>query len=228
MHRRRDGDDAIAHRDRRHDERDEGEQRRFVRADDAHHAPRLVHRQRDEARARRMDRAVEFVGEAGVEERAADRRLDLAPRPRAAAAPVIARRRRANSSARALKVLGEVIEHLRAIVRRRRAPGRRLGRRLDGVADVLAVAEAGQPDLAAGRIERRRSCSRSRAAPACRRYRAWRCGRCRSISAAGAKPGRRASSGRRLRRLGLRFGSSAMRYSYKPSRPPSRPKPLSR
>ena len=68
------GDDAIAHRDRRHDQRDEGEQRRLVRADDAHDAPRLVHRQRDEARARRVHGAVELVGLAGVDRTA--RRID--------------------------------------------------------------------------------------------------------------------------------------------------------
>ena len=87
-----DGDDAVAHRDRRHDQRHEGEQRRFVGADDAHHAPGLVHRERDEAGARRVHRAVVFVGEAGVEESALDRGVDLAAAAREEAPVIVARR----------------------------------------------------------------------------------------------------------------------------------------
>ena len=43
--------DRIAHRNGRHDERDEAEQRRLIGADNAHDAPRLVHRDGDEAAA---------------------------------------------------------------------------------------------------------------------------------------------------------------------------------
>ena len=51
------------------------------------------------------------------------------------------------------KGFGEIVEHLRAVVRGRRAPAGRLRRRLDGIADVLAIAEAGQSDLAAFGVE---------------------------------------------------------------------------
>jgi hypothetical protein len=49
----------------------------------------------------------------------------------------------------------------------------------------------------------------------------------RSIAPEGLSPGE-ALSGAGFAELTLPFGSSAMRYSNKPSRPLSRPKPLSR
>ena len=94
MPRRRNGDHGIAHRDRRQDQRDEAEQRRLVRADDAHHAPRLVHRQRDEARLRRVHRAVVLVGEARVDRR----RAGPQPRPRRAPRARMRRSRRRRSA----------------------------------------------------------------------------------------------------------------------------------
>ena len=47
-----------------------------------------------------------------------------------------------------VEILGDVIEHLRAIVRRAPRSSAERRRRLDRVADVLAVAEPGLPDVA--------------------------------------------------------------------------------
>ena len=100
---------------------------------------------------RRMHRAVVLVGLGGVVEDAADRRLR--PPPLAALpTPVMAREARREFGGARRQVLGDVVEHLRAVVGGGRAPAAGLGRGLDGVADVLAVAEAGLADrLAAWR-----------------------------------------------------------------------------
>ena len=226
MRGRGNGDHAVAHRDRRQDERDEADQRRLVGADDSHHAPRLVHRQRDEARLGRVHRAVVLVGEARVIEGAPHGGLDFGAR--------LARRRAGLGDeplgeflGARFEVLGEIVEHLGAVVRRRRAPARRLARRLDGVAHVLAVARARRGRRLCPRDRAPRSSSRSRAAPACRRYRAWRCGRSRRRRApARGRAGRSAAALTAL--AGLVGAAGATRYSASPSRPPSRPKPLSR
>ena len=69
--------------------------------------------------------------------------------------------RPANSSRRAREILGDVVEDLRAIVRRRAGPARsRRPRRLDGVADVLAVALADLADLLAVRTVDRAAVAR--------------------------------------------------------------------
>ena len=110
---RRDRDDAIAHGDRRHDERDESEKRRFVRADDSHHAPRLVHRERHEARARRVNRAVELVGVSQ------HRRTRGGPKPRPRPRPRERRRRslRAGASRTRLRGRSGSRRHNRALAR---------------------------------------------------------------------------------------------------------------
>ena len=99
--------------------------------------------------------ALVFVGPGGEGEQALDGGVDLGRRLGLALAPVSSRRRSANSSRAGVEVLGEVVEDLRAVVRGGRAPSpARLARRLDGVADVLAVALADFADELA--VRRRR------------------------------------------------------------------------
>ena len=91
-----------------------------------------------------MDRAVVLVGEAGVEERP---RIEASTSAAAARqdTPVIALSRTGEFLGAGAEVLGDVIEDLSAVVCGRRAPGGRLGRGLDRVADVLAAAEGASP-----------------------------------------------------------------------------------
>ena len=92
---------------------------------------------------RRAHRAVVFVGEGGVEEQPADRGLDLR---RLRRAPVMALEPRGELGRAGGEVLGDVVEHLRAVVRRRAAPSRvALRGGLDRVADVLAIAHPAWP-----------------------------------------------------------------------------------
>ena len=178
MRSRGDGDHAVSHRDRRQHERNEADQRRLVGADDPHHAPRLVHRQRDEARLGRVHRAVVLVGEASVVERAPHGGLDFGAR--------LARSGAGLGDAAARRIPRRAIRGSR---RDSRAPGRGCAPsprpssppspppRPRCARPCGCRARRGRRLCLQGRAPRR--CSRSPAAPACRRCRAWRCGRSR-------------------------------------------------
>ena len=83
----------------------------LVRARDADHADRLVHRQRDAAQRHLMHLAVVLVGPRAVREQPLARTPRLPPRRRR---PVSALDARANSSRARREILGDVVEDLRA------------------------------------------------------------------------------------------------------------------
>ena len=147
-----------------------------------------------------MDRAVVLVGEAGIEEGAPDRRLDLG----LGGAPGRARH---NADAPGefvrpgAQVLGDVVENLRPVVRRRCPPATRPWLRPRPRCGCPCGCRAPR-----GRSRRpldrgRRNCSRNRAAPACRRHRVWRCGR--AVHAAARRRPRQRAERHGLRRIGL-------------------------
>src|SRR5689334_20359895 len=146
------GDHGIAHRDGGRDERDKAEQRALVGADQAYDADWLVRRQRHAAHRRGMNRAVVLVGPGAVGEEPLDARLHLARR---VIAPAASHAEYALSElfGAGRKVLCKVVENLRAQVSGSAGPAAGRVRRLDGVADVLAVALADLAEVVAARAE---------------------------------------------------------------------------
>ena len=186
-------------------------------------ADRLVHGERHAAQRRRVHRAVVLVGPGGVGEEPRDRGLDLAPG-----------RLGARRSCRAMRagelvgaggqVLGDVVEDLRASC----APWRRPSPRPACAASTalrmsLRLPSPTSPDHAGRRRRAPAGCSPSRAAPACRRCRAWRCGR---WPASGRRGVRRATaSARRLARAAwpaLRHAGLGTTRTALPARPRGR------
>src|SRR5262249_38422063 len=98
-----------------------------------------------------MHRAVVLVGPGGVGEQPLDRRLDL-PGRRLGALTGRSVQPPPELVGACAQVLGDIVENLGAIVRRLRGPAGARTRRLDGVADILAVAVANFADQVATRV----------------------------------------------------------------------------
>ncbi len=140
----------VAPRNRRGDQRHETQQRIVVRADDPDHADRFVGPNGHTAQRRFLHRPTEFVSPGRVSEQPRYRLLDLGFRRLSrtsghcfdALSELVDPRR---------KVLGDVVENLRAVKRRTRRPaisGPHPGdgvRGLDRIADVFAVSIADLP-----------------------------------------------------------------------------------
>ena len=147
----RNRDDGVAHRDRRGDEADEPEQRGLVRANDADRPYGLGQRERHVAQRCVVDRAIPFVGHRRIREQPLDAGGHLG----------LARHARHQGNAvgeftfACRQILGDEVQHLRAVVRRRVCPPRSRPGRLDRVADVLAVALSDIADARARGVEHR-------------------------------------------------------------------------
>src|SRR5579859_7038574 len=137
----------IAHRDCRGNKRDKAEQRVFIRAGHAYHADGFGQGQHRAAQWRAMHNPLVFVGPGRVTEQARYAGLHLAVRVSMARARLLDDAPREFVFARR-QVLGDVIENLRARMRRATGPATRRVSRLNRVADVLAVALAHLPDHA--------------------------------------------------------------------------------
>src|SRR5690606_36462115 len=101
---------------------------------------RFVHRQRDVTHRRRVHGAVVLIGVAGVGEQPRDAGLDLAGGGATGSAGQIPQALFELGCAQ-LEVLGDVVKHLRPVVSRGGTPATALPGGLDGVTDVLTVAE---------------------------------------------------------------------------------------
>ena len=163
---------------------------------------------------RRVHRAVVFVGPAGVEEQPRGSRRRPRRAPRARRRRSCARSRAANSARARVEVLGDVVEHLRAVVRGRRAPAGRLAprpRRRCG----CPCGCPGRPGRASGPCGSSTAVasSRNRGAPACRRYRVL------AVRSMPSAPRRRRRPGRGARGCeppcaGLPFGARRRRQIF--------------
>ena len=134
---RRHEHDTVAHRDGRREQRDHSQQRPVVGRDLADHADRFVQRHHHHIAGWLMDTAFEFVGCGGEGKEAFDAGLHFEAR---ALFSGKGRKRGDQSICLGLGVLGQEIQDLGAAMGRLALPARRLSRRFDRVADVLAVA----------------------------------------------------------------------------------------
>src|SRR5215472_4726983 len=134
----RNGNDGVAGRNQREDEREEAKKRKFGRANDPDGAERFVHGHRNIAERGVVDGTVVFVGPGSVGKQALDAFLNffgglfLADRGRKAPGNFFGALR---------KIFGDVVENLGAIVGRGSAPGLGLAGSFDGVANIFAIAE---------------------------------------------------------------------------------------
>ncbi len=136
----RNSDDGISGGEKRKDEREKAEERRLRRANDADGADGFIHGDGDVAERRVVDRAIEFVGPAGVREEALDGEANFFCGLGFADGSGETR----GDFCRALReIFSDVVENLGAIVCCGFGPGFGFARGFDGVANVLAVAERG-------------------------------------------------------------------------------------
>ena len=174
---RRHSHHRVSGRDQREHQREKSEQRKFRGANHADCAQRFIHRDRNVAKRRVVHRAIKLVRPSCVGEQPLDALVHFLGRLLFSNG---CREPRGDFFAALRKILGDVIEHLRAVVRRGLAPGFRLARGFHGIANVLAVAErrfAQQLTFLAANFQ---AVARNPAAPACRRCRASPCGQCRA------------------------------------------------
>ena len=138
MRLRRDRDHRVAHRHGRTHERYEPQQGLRFGAGDADHADGLVHGERHAPNRGLVDGPVVLVRPGGVGEEARDARVHFA----ACVAQIASRHPRdplREFVGTLRQVLGEIVQDLAAIVAARLRPTVRGVRRLDRIADVLAV-----------------------------------------------------------------------------------------